>query len=260
MARSASKVAGGMVPTSRAITTWRAPAPVLMPGCFASARVSTRTGICTGCSADAAMYAELHALSNFSFLRGASHPEELIRRAAELGYTAIALTDECSVAGVVRAHVAAREAGIRLLVGAEFQFARRPPHRPAGTKPTRLRRALHADYPCAPGRAERRVPTGRRGDVRGPVEACFALWVPGTDIADTAMPGWMREVFREHVAIAVSLHERWLRIPGALPSWPQLGEAHWSAAGGCRRRRTCTIGRGVGCRIPSSPRSAYGAR
>ena len=49
-------------------------------------------------------YAELHALSNFSFQRGASHAEELVERAAALGYSAIAITDECSVAGVVRAH------------------------------------------------------------------------------------------------------------------------------------------------------------
>ncbi len=48
-------------------------------------------------------YAELHCLSNFSFQRGASHPQELVRRAYELGYSALAITDECSVAGVVRA-------------------------------------------------------------------------------------------------------------------------------------------------------------
>jgi len=49
-------------------------------------------------------YAELHCISNFSFLRGASHPEELIQQAALLGYHSIALTDECSLCGVVRAH------------------------------------------------------------------------------------------------------------------------------------------------------------
>ena len=54
-------------------------------------------------------YAELHCLSNFTFLRGASHPEELVKRAQELGYRALALTDECSLAGVVRAHVAAQQ-------------------------------------------------------------------------------------------------------------------------------------------------------
>ena len=53
-------------------------------------------------------YAELQATSNFSFLRGGSHPEELVERAAELGYTKIAITDRNSVAGVVRAHQAAK--------------------------------------------------------------------------------------------------------------------------------------------------------
>ncbi len=65
-------------------------------------------------------YAELHCLSNFSFLRGASHPEELIEQAAALGYCALALTDECSLAGVVRAHIAAKQHAIQLIIGSEF--------------------------------------------------------------------------------------------------------------------------------------------
>jgi error-prone DNA polymerase len=68
------------------------------------------------------MYAELHALSNFTFLRGASHPEELVQRAAELGYSALALTDECSVAGVVRAHQAAKRTALQFIVGSEFRL------------------------------------------------------------------------------------------------------------------------------------------
>jgi len=68
-------------------------------------------------------YAELHCLSNFSFLRGASHPEELVGRAADLGYAALAITDECSVAGIVRAHLAARERGLKLIIGSEFALA-----------------------------------------------------------------------------------------------------------------------------------------
>jgi len=66
------------------------------------------------------VYAELHCLSNFSFQRGASQPEELVARAAALGYSALAITDECSVAGVVRAHGEARKHGLKLLLGAEF--------------------------------------------------------------------------------------------------------------------------------------------
>jgi error-prone DNA polymerase len=64
-------------------------------------------------------YAELHCLSNFSFLRGASHPEELVERAHALGYAALALTDECSLAGAVRAHLAAKRCGLKLIFGTE---------------------------------------------------------------------------------------------------------------------------------------------
>src|SRR5688572_18255459 len=71
-------------------------------------------------------YAELHCLTNFSFLRGASHARELVERAHELGYRALAITDECSMAGVVRAHQAAKELGLPLIIGAEFQLADGP--------------------------------------------------------------------------------------------------------------------------------------
>ncbi len=67
-------------------------------------------------------YAELQITSNFSFLRGGSHPEELVLRAHELGLEALALTDRNTLAGVVRAHVAAREAGIRFVVGARLDL------------------------------------------------------------------------------------------------------------------------------------------
>jgi error-prone DNA polymerase len=65
-------------------------------------------------------YAELQCLSNFTFLHGASHPEELVNRAFELGYEGLCLADECSLAGVVRAHVAARANGLQLLIGSQF--------------------------------------------------------------------------------------------------------------------------------------------
>jgi error-prone DNA polymerase len=72
-------------------------------------------------------YAELYCLSNFSFLRGASHPEELVARARAQGYSALAITDECSMAGMARAHVAAREQGLHLLVGSHFRVQGSPP-------------------------------------------------------------------------------------------------------------------------------------
>ncbi|MFM0350902.1 error-prone DNA polymerase [Paraburkholderia sp. RL17-347-BIC-D] len=67
-------------------------------------------------------YAELFCLSNFSFLHGASHAEELSERAAQLGYSALAVTDECSLAGVVRAHVAAKETKLPFIVGSFFRL------------------------------------------------------------------------------------------------------------------------------------------
>ncbi len=68
-------------------------------------------------------YAELHCLTNYTFLRGASDPEELVHRASSLGYRALAITDECSVAGIVRAHVAAKDMGLKLIIGTELTLS-----------------------------------------------------------------------------------------------------------------------------------------
>ena len=67
-------------------------------------------------------YAELHCLSDFSFLRGAASAEELFTRAVRCGYEALAITDECSLAGIVRAYEASRASGMKLVVGSEFRL------------------------------------------------------------------------------------------------------------------------------------------
>nr|WKF59026.1 Error-prone DNA polymerase [Paraburkholderia busanensis] len=67
-------------------------------------------------------YAELFCFSNFTFLHGASHAQELVERAKQLGYSALAVTDECSLAGVVRAHVAAKEVELPLVIGSYFRL------------------------------------------------------------------------------------------------------------------------------------------
>ena len=72
--------------------------------------------------AAASGYAELQVTSNFSFLRGASHPDELVLTAAALGHPAIAITDRNSLAGIVRAHHAAKTVGIRLVVGVRLDL------------------------------------------------------------------------------------------------------------------------------------------
>src|SRR5712691_11858875 len=74
----------------------------------------------------AVRYAELHCRTNFSFLEGASHPDELVAQAAELGYAALAITDRNSLAGVVRAHIAARQLGLKLIIGAEIELVDAP--------------------------------------------------------------------------------------------------------------------------------------
>ena len=65
-------------------------------------------------------YAELQCFSHFTFLRGASSPESLVKRAKGLGYHALAIVDECTVAGIVKAHLAAKEAGLKLVIGSQM--------------------------------------------------------------------------------------------------------------------------------------------
>jgi len=81
-------------------------------------------GLCLACGVErmSATHAELDVMSNFSFLEGASHPEELVSCAAELGYESIAIADRCTLAGAVRAHVAARAHGIGLCIGARLDL------------------------------------------------------------------------------------------------------------------------------------------
>ncbi len=107
------------------------------------------------------IYAELHAKTNFSFLEGASHPEELVRRAGELGYAALAITDRNSLAGVVRAHGVAKEVGLKLLIGAEIMPDDAPPV------------VLLATDRAAYGRLARLITRGRRRAEKGECRLSF---------------------------------------------------------------------------------------
>jgi error-prone DNA polymerase len=122
-------------------------------------------------------YAELHCLSNFTFLRGASHPEELVERAHELGYSALAITDECSLAGIVRAHVAAKACGLKLIVGSEIRFVDGPSI------------VLLATDRTGYGNLSALITLGRRNDIKGryslalsdiqnELPGCLALLLP----------------------------------------------------------------------------------
>ena len=106
-------------------------------------------------------YAELRCRTNFSFLEGASHPDELVNRATELGLAALAITDRNSLAGVVRAHVAAKEAGLKLLIGAEIT--------PTDAPPAILLATDRASY----GRLSTLITQGRRNAAKGECHLAF---------------------------------------------------------------------------------------
>ncbi|HEY7840458.1 MAG TPA: PHP domain-containing protein, partial [Gammaproteobacteria bacterium] len=159
-------------------------------------------------------YAELHCLSNFSFLRGASHPEELVRRAIELEYSALAITDECSLAGVVRAHAAARGTGLKLVIGSEFTLS-------DGFRLVLLARDRrgYGGLSRFITHARMESPKGEYRLTRGDLEAhapahCIALWYPG-EHATPEDAAWLKALFGPDLRIGVELllsgrDEEWL--------------------------------------------------
>ena len=178
--------------------------------------------------ADNFAFAELHAVSNYTFLRGASHPEELVRTACDLGYEAIAVTDECSLAGVVKAHLAARELSIKLIIGAEFRLQ------------DGIQLVLLAPTRKAYGQLSELVSLGRRRspkgeyalaleDFRNSVDDCLALWIPNlADIAKQVATGesilrllpnlWIAlELFLEHDDLDKTAHALTLSSRLGLP-------------------------------------------
>src|SRR5258706_6628671 len=170
-------------------------------------------------------YAELHCRSNFSFLTGASHPEELVQRAHELGYSALAITDECSVAGVVRAHTEADRLNVHLIIGTQMQLtladSAAPHARIVVLAQTRRgygnlshwitvarRRAAKGSYLAHPTDVEGKVPNAPT--LTG-LPDCLALLVPNAsqsfeEVFAHAM--WLKTWFQDRAAIAIELLHR----------------------------------------------------
>jgi error-prone DNA polymerase len=149
-------------------------------------------------------YAELHCLSNFSFGRGASSAAELFERARKLGYRALAITDECSLAGIVRALEASRASGVALIVGAEFTLD-------DGLKLVLLVADL-AGYSrlCQLiTNARRRSRKGEycitRADFDAGSDGLLALWLPGI-VPDEDQGRWLAAHFPDHAWLAIELH------------------------------------------------------
>ncbi len=148
-------------------------------------------------------YAELHCLTNFTFLRGASHPEEQVARAAELGYGALAITDECSLAGVVRAHGAAKHFGLKLIIGSEVRLEDGP------------RLVLLATDREGYGNLSELITLGRRraekgayrltrADLADGLPGCLALLIPAAQ-TDGETAGWVAGAFPGRAWLAVEL-------------------------------------------------------
>ncbi|MFV2055771.1 MAG: error-prone DNA polymerase [Thiohalomonadales bacterium] len=154
-----------------------------------------------------AAYAELHCLSNYSFLRGASFPEELIQQAVNLGYKALAITDECSLSGVVRAHVAAKQTSLKLLIGSEFILA------------DGLKLVLLATSRGSYGRLSHLISMARQQTQKGRYhlsremlaehipKGCIALWLPQRNgrLADSNELLWLQNLFPDKVWISIAL-------------------------------------------------------
>jgi error-prone DNA polymerase len=151
-----------------------------------------------------AEYAELHCLSDFSFQRGASSANELFYRALACGYAALAITDECSMAGIVRALEASRRTGVRLIVGTEVTLM-------DGLKLVLLAEDLQGYQNIC-----RLITIGRRAaekgeyrltreDLASGIPGALALWIPGRKVI-LEEGHWVRDTFVDRAWLAIELH------------------------------------------------------
>jgi len=149
------------------------------------------------------MYAELHAYTCFSFLKCASTPTEMVSTAVEHGYQAIAITDECSLAGVVRAHETSKRCGLHLIVGAELPCE-------DGLTIVALAQSRHG-Y----GRLSQLITKARRAAEKGSyllrrndlemLEHNLILWIPTLEPRDEDGV-WLRDIFARRLWLGVQLH------------------------------------------------------
>ncbi len=149
-------------------------------------------------------YAELHCLSNFSFQRGASSALELFQRAKKHGYQALAITDECTLAGIVRAWQAAKSVELPLIIGSEIRIEN-------GPKLVLLVENLEGYQTLCRliTQARRRTQKGQyqvlREDFSEPMPGLLALWAPDA-VDDFEQGRWLQQTFAERLWLSVQLH------------------------------------------------------
>lgn len=169
-------------------------------------------------------YAHLHTLTNFSFLTAASHPAEYIQRAAELGYQAIAITDECSLAGIVKAFVAAESLGIKLIVGSRFNLSN-------GMQLIAIapNKAAYAELSGFITLARRRAPKGdyeaHFEDLRFRLRHCLIVW-----LADMAYPINQQKKILAQLCEAFK-HRLWIGINHQYRGGEQADFHRWQSLG-----------------------------
>lgn len=153
------------------------------------------------------MFAELHVKSHYSFLTGASSPEELVHQASALGYSAVAITDECSYAGIVKAFRASKECNIKLIIGSEFNV---------DTKSTPLKlillapnRTAYTEISKLITKARCRSPKGDYflsiSDLQFGLQHCLAIWLPCSTEDDPAHGEQLNRFFRQRLWLGVEL-------------------------------------------------------
>ncbi|MDR3480135.1 MAG: error-prone DNA polymerase [Burkholderiaceae bacterium] len=193
-------------------------------------------------------YAELHCLSNFTFLRGASHPEELVERAFNLGYGSLAITDECSLAGVVRAHVEARKQGLHLILGSEMILS-------CGLKLVLL--AMHRD---GYGNLSEWITLGRCRTVKGSYDVrradIGAPLTPGEPCGSAhlrGLPDCIALFVPDHRADEASLHEQAGWVAATFPgrAWIALELLH-RLDDDCRQERLTALSQRHGLPLVAS--------
>jgi error-prone DNA polymerase len=153
-------------------------------------------------SASLIVFAELVCQSHYTFLTGASSPEELVERAHDEGYSALALTDECSFAGVVKAHMAAKRLGLKLIVGSRFtcddglQFALLAKNREGYA-------AISALITLARMRSQKGAYLLKRNDIADGIADCLCIWLPHGSCNPNDLE-WLNARFAGEIAIAVT--------------------------------------------------------
>lgn len=151
-------------------------------------------------------YAHLHTITNFTFQYGASHPAEYVHRAAELGYDAIAITDECSLCGIVKAFVAAQEINFKLIIGSRFTLSNGV--RLIAIAPSKLAYAeLSGFITLARMRSEKGSYEAHFDDLRFRLQHCLVIWIGLTESATQSrsdVADLLKAAFKQRLWIGIN--------------------------------------------------------